>query len=277
MTQGEFGQFLQTRRAKIRPEMLGMISAGHRRVPGLRRDEVAISADVSVDYYRRLEQGKELHPSEQILASLARTLRLTVDEQRHLYSLAGVAWRIGGDVIERNVPAELLILLDTWSEAGAIVLDPVLDIVALNARARDLFSGFSTTANLLEMVLLDPHGRSFFVDWEASAQSTVANLRASADFTETPARYRELIATLRAESPEFPRFWDTHDVKPKTYETKDLYHPQRGLLTIDFHAFGVSSAPGHQLLVYQERQKAKAGNHLAERALAGPTFVPKHL
>jgi len=254
MTQGDLGQFLQTRRAKIQPKMLGMATAVNRRVPGLRRDEVAITADVSVDYYRRLEQGKELHPSEQILASLARTLRLTADEQRHLYSLAGVAWRIGGDVIEHNVPTELLLLLDTWREAGAIVLDPVLDIVALNARARDLFSGFSTD-NLLEMVLLDPRGRDFFVEWEASAQSTVANLRASADFNETPARYRELVASLRAESPEFPGFWDMHDVKPKTYETKELLHPRRGLLTVDFHAFGVSSAPGYQLLVYQERQE----------------------
>lgn len=253
MTQGDLGQFLQTRRAKIQPAMLGMATAVNRRVPGLRRDEVAITADVSVDYYRRLEQGKELHPSEQILASLARTLRLTADEQRHLYALAGVAWRLGGDVIERNVPTELLMLLETWSEAGAFVLDSVLDIVALNARARDLFSGFSKTGNLLEMVLLDPHGRSFFVDWEASAQSTVANLRASADLTDTPAHYRELIAALRTTSPEFPRFWDMHDVKPKTYEKKELRHPRRGLLTIDFHAFGVSSAPSHQLLVYQER------------------------
>lgn len=253
MPQGELGEFLQTRRAKVQPETVGVATVGHRRVPGLRRDEVAITADVSVDYYRRLEQGKELHPSERILASLARTLRLTVDEQRHLYSLAGVAWRIGGDAIERNVPAELLRLLDNWHEAGAIVLDPVLDVVAFNPRATELFSGFAAAGNLLEMVLLDPHGRIFFVDWEASAEATVANLRASADVIDSSARYQELIAALQADCPEFPALWGLHDVKPKTHETKELLHPRRGLLTIDFLALGVSSAPGHQILVYQER------------------------
>jgi transcriptional regulator with XRE-family HTH domain len=255
MPYAELGDFLQTRRARIRPEILGLPGGGHRRVSGLRRDEVAIDADVSVDYYRRLEQGRELHPSEQILASLSRTLRLSLDEQRHLYALAGVAWRLDAPAANRpTVPAELLSLLDTWRESGAIVLDPVLDVIAMNERAESLFSGFDRTRNLLEMVLLDPFGRSFFVDWEASAQSTVASLRSSADFGTTTTRLRELTNELRHNSPEFPALWARHDVKPKTHETKELLHHSRGLLTIDFHAFGVSSAPGHQLLVYQEHR-----------------------
>lgn len=253
MTQADLGEFLQTRRARVQPELLGIPVVGHRRVPGLRRDEVATDADISVDYYRRMEQGRERHPSEQILASLARTLRLTHDEQRHLYALAGVAWKLDGRSVNRPVPAELLTLLDTWQEAGAIVLDPVLDVIALNAQAEELFSGFAARRNLLEMVLLDPYGRLFFVDWAASARATVANLRASADFGETPARFRELIAELRRNSAEFPELWAMHDVAPKTHETKELLHHERGLLTIDFHAFGVSSAPGHQLLVYREQ------------------------
>ncbi|WP_241199229.1 MULTISPECIES: helix-turn-helix transcriptional regulator [Rhodococcus] len=253
MPHADLGQFLQTRRARVQPELLGISLVGHRRVPGLRRDEVAMDADISVDYYRRMEQGRERHPFEQILASLARTLRLTLDEQRHLYTLAGVAWKLDGEAVNPPVPQELLMLLQTWQEAGAVVLDPVLDVIALNAHAEDLFSGFAVRRNLLEMVLLDPFGRSFFVDWEASTRSTVANLRASADFGATPGRFRELIEKLRRNSPEFPAFWAMHDVQPKTYETKELLHHERGLLTIDFHAFGVSSAPGHQLLVYRER------------------------
>lgn len=250
----ELGEFLRTRRARVQPELLGVPSSGHRRVPGLRRDEVAIDADFSVDYYRRLEQGRELHPSEQILVSLSRTLRLTRDEQRHLYSLAGVAWRLDADVTKQtDIPAELLSLLDTWREAGAIILDPVLDVIALNERAEDLFSGFATTRNLLEMVLIDPHGRSFFVDWEASAGSTVANLRASANYRTTPIRFHELMQFLQLNSPEFSGLWAMHNVRPKTHETKALRHQMRGLLTVDFHAFEVSSAPGHQLLVYRER------------------------
>lgn len=254
MPHSQIGEFLRTRRAKVPPELIGFVSLGHRRVPGLRRDEVAADAGVSSDYYRRMEQGRELHPSESIVAALSRTLRLTVDEQKHLYSLAGVAWRLEEGVTSRPMPAELLHLMNSWEEAGAIVLDPVLDILAMNARAQDLFSGFAKTANLLEMVLLDPEGRSFFVEWEASAEATVANLRASADFATAPARFRDLIALLRRTSPEFPLLWSRHDVQPKTHETKQLLHHREGLLTLDFHAFGVASAPGHQLLVYQLRQ-----------------------
>lgn len=126
--------------------------------------------------------------------------------------------------MKHTVPQELL-MLNRWQEAGAVV----------------------------EMALLDPHGCSFFVDWGASARSTVADLRASTDFGATPARFRELVEVLRRNSPEFSTFWAMHDVQPKAYETKELLHYERGLLTIDFLAFDVSSAPGHQLLVHRER------------------------
>ncbi|MFV2175881.1 hypothetical protein ACFHW2_17910 [Actinomadura sp. LOL_016] len=132
------------------------------------------------------------------------------------------------------------------------MLDPVLDVLAMNAEARKLFAGFEETANLVEMVLLDPEGRRFFVEWEASAEATVANLRASADFAVAPARLRELLDRPAAESPEFPGLWARHDVRPKTHETKVLRHPVRGPLSIDFHAFNVASVPGYQLLVYRE-------------------------
>jgi transcriptional regulator with XRE-family HTH domain len=254
MPRSELGEFLMTRRAKVTPEAVGMPAAGERRVPGLRRDEVAALAEVSVDYYRRLEQGKETRPSEVVLAGLSKALRLTAAEERHLYALAGTARRLDEEATVQPVPAELLSLMDSWSDSGAIVLDPVLDVLALNARAQELFSGFEETANLLEMVLLDPEGRRFFVDWEASAEATVANLRASADFAVAPARLRELLDRLEAESPEFPGLWARHDVRPKTHETKVLRHPARGLLSIDFHAFDVASVPGYQLLVYREKE-----------------------
>ena len=165
---------------------------------------MAAEAGVSIDYYRRIEQGRELHPSGSVLGALSRTLRLTVDEQKHLYSLAGVAWRLEENLVSRPVPSALLTLLDSWEEAGAIILDPLLDILAMNSRARDLFSGFEHTENLLEMVLLDPEARTFFVEWEASAEATAANLRSSADFSTIPARFHELTALLRRSSPEFP-------------------------------------------------------------------------
>lgn len=250
----ELGDFVRTRRSKLLPEDLGLPPGEHRRVPGLRREEVAVDADLSVDFYRRLEQGREPHPSERVLSALTRTLRLDVHEQQHLYSLAGVAWRLHDRAYVSAVPSELLDLLDSWREAGAIVLDPVLDVLAMNEKAEELFDGFAETSNLLEMVFLDPEGRRFFVDWEASAEATVANLRASADFAATPARQLELLDELRAESPEFPAIWAKHDVRPKTHETKLLRHHTRGLLTAEFHAFNVASLPGYLLFVYNERE-----------------------
>jgi transcriptional regulator with XRE-family HTH domain len=249
----ELGDFLRTRRAKVGPEDIGLVPGGARRVTGLRREEVALAAGVSVDYYRRLEQGRELRPSPEVLAALSSILQLSEPEQQYVYSLAGVARRLDEQASTRPVPPELLALMDSWEEAGAMVLDPLLDIVVLNSRAAELFCGFSETANLLEMVFLDPEGRRFYVDWEAAAEGTVANLRASADFSHTPARLTELLETLNSGSPEFADYWSRHDVQPKTHETKLLHHPIRGRLTADFHAFGVSSAPGYQLLIYRER------------------------
>ncbi|MBR8741659.1 XRE family transcriptional regulator [Nocardiopsis sp. MG754419] len=251
------GEFLMTRRAKVTPQDVGMPAVGKRRVQGLRRDEVAALAEVSVDYYRRLEQGKETRPSEVVLAGLSKALRLTGAEERHLYALAGTAHRLGQEATIQPVPTELLGLMDSWNDSGAIVLDPVLDVLALNDRAQELFAGFKETANLLEMVLLDPEGRRFFVDWEASAEATVANLRDSADFAVAPARLRELLDRLEAQSPEFPGLWARHDVRPKTHETKVLCHPDRGLLSIEFHSFNVASVPGYQLLIYRDKGVAK--------------------
>ncbi|WP_249352111.1 MmyB family transcriptional regulator [Nocardiopsis akebiae] len=156
----------------------------------------------------------------------------------------------------RPVPIDLLALLDSRQEAGAIVLGPVLDVIAVNHRARDPFRGFTDTANLLEMAMLDPEGPRFFVGWEAAAEATVANLRASADSSRTPARPTELLETLRSGSPAFPELWAGHDVQPKTHETKLLRRPERGPPKVDFHAFNVASAPGYRLLVYQERGRA---------------------
>ncbi|MGY2079984.1 helix-turn-helix domain-containing protein [Modestobacter sp. SYSU DS0657] len=265
MPSTELGEFLIARRAATPPAPDTPQGMRPRRVPGLRRDEVAAQAGVSVDYYRRLEQGREKHPSRPVLAALARTFGLTLDEEQHLYSLAGVAWRLGPDDVRRPVDPALLELMASWRESGAFVLDPVLDILAMNARAVELFAPFSDTTNLVEMVMLDPVGRTFFVDWETAARSSVANLRASADFAATPRRFEELVRRLTRGSPAFAELWARHEVRVKTYATKDLMHPALGPLTVGFHAFQVPSAPGHQLVVYQELPATHAGGQLDDQ------------
>ncbi|WAM14774.1 helix-turn-helix transcriptional regulator [Rhodococcus sp. JS3073] len=251
MASTELGEFLRARRAAASPDSVPFASAGPRRVPGLRRDEVAMLADVSHDYYRRLEQGRERHPSQPVLEGLSKALNLTSEERRHLYSLAGVAWRLDGAELRREVDPALLRLMESWERSGAFVLDPILDISAMNSLAVALFEPFGDTTNLVEMVFCDPTAREFFVDWEESAKSTVASLRATAKFSSTPHRFTDLIARLEAASPRFCELWARHEVQPKTHEVKQLRHSTAGELTIEFHAFGVPSAPGHQLLVYQ--------------------------
>lgn len=208
-------------------------------------------ADISPDYYRRMEQGRESNPSQSVIEGLSKALDLSLAERRHLYSLAGVAWRLDGAEFRQEVDPALLRLMESWDRSGAFVLDPVLDISAMNSLAVALFEPFSDTTNLVEMVFCDPAAREFFVDWEESAKSTVASLRATAEFASTPHRFKDLLARLEAASPRFRELWARHEVQPKTYEVKQLRHSTAGELTIEFHAFGVPSAPGHQLLVYQ--------------------------
>lgn len=250
------GDFLRTRRAKLSPDRLDFAPGAKRRVPGLRREEVAMAAGLSVDYYRRLEQGRETRPSEPVLTALAQTLELNETERQYMYSVAGVAYRLDDDTSTRPTPQPLLDFIDSVGDAGAIVLDPVLDIIATNEEAQQLFAGFTSTANLLEMVFLDPEGRKLFVDWEASAAATVANLRASANFNRTPARLAELLSTLTQASETFAELWARHDVEVKTHETKVLHHPARGLRSFEFHAFSVASLPGYLMLIYRDQGPA---------------------
>lgn len=246
----ELGDFLRAKRAVASVAALPFPSSGRRRVPGLRRDEVALLAGVSVDYYTRLEQGREVNPSAQVLDALAHSLDLTVDERRYVYGLAQIAWVPELAESPASVDATLARLMERWPGAACFVLDPLLDIVAMNRLATNLFRPFSTTRNLVEMVFLDPEGRAFYVDWERAATGCVANLRATSGLYAGTARREELLDRLTAGSEFFAQLWAAHEVVPKTHDQKTLRHPDVGEFVIDFDAFEVSAMPGHQLVVY---------------------------
>lgn len=246
----ELGDFLRAKRAAASVEALPFPSSGRRRVPGLRRDEVALLAGVSVDYYTRLEQGRETNPSAQVLDALAHSLDLTVHERRYAYGLAQIAWV--PELAETPEPADTTLtrLMERWPGAACFVLDPLLDIVAMNRLATQLFRPFATTRNLVEMVFLDPEGRAFYVDWERAATGCVANLRATSGLYAGTARRKELLDRLTSGSAYFAELWAAHEVVPKTHDQKTLRHPDVGEFVIDFDAFEVSAMPGHQLVVY---------------------------
>ncbi|PZR53377.1 XRE family transcriptional regulator [Xylanimonas oleitrophica] len=265
----ELGDFLRAKRAAASVEALPFPSSGRRRVPGLRRDEVALLAGVSVDYYTRLEQGRETNPSAQVLDALAHSLDLTVHERRYAYELAQLVWVPELPQTPELADTTLTRLMERWPGAACFVLDPLLDIVATNRLATQMFRPFATTRNLVEMVFLDPAGRTFYVDWERAATGCVANLRATSGLYAGTARRKELLDRLTSGSTYFAELWTAHEVVPKTHDQKTLRHPDVGEFVIDFDALEVSAMPGHQLVVYG----AEPGS-AAERAFQLLSVMP---
>lgn len=208
-------------------------------------------AGVSVDYYARLEQGREENPSASVLNALSRALDLTPDAREHLYRLAGTAPAPAPSPIVEQVESSLLRLLDAWPDTPAFVLDRRLDMLAMNPLARALYSAFADTRNLARMVFLDPAGAAFFDDWERSAQASVANIRLALGYDAHDSATLTLVEELRAGSAHFAALWAQNDARGKTHEAKVFVHPDVGRLTLEFHAFDVRGATGQQLIVYR--------------------------
>lgn len=250
-TTTELGRYLAARRAATTPEAAGLRWSGVRRVPGLRREEVALLAGLSVDYYARLEQGREQNPSASVLNALSRAFGLDPDAREHLYRLAGASPTATASPCLDHVDPGLRQLLDAWPDTPALVLNRRLDLLALNPLARALYSPFSQSDNLARMVFLDPAGRDFFDDWERSAESSVANLRHALGFDAHDAVTLALIAELRTGSARFAALWETNDARGKSREAKVFVHPEVGRLTLEFSSFDVRAAAGQQLIVYR--------------------------
>lgn len=257
------GQFLRARRQLARPEDFGLPEPGRRRVPGLRREEVALLAGVSADYYVRLEQGRDKRPSEQVLDALARVFDLHDDARSHLYELARPvpAHRPPPARSERVAPG-VLRLLDTWS-TPALVIGRYLDTLAANPLATALNPCSTVGTNQIRTVFLDPMARDILPDWEVVARELVASLRATAGTDLDVPRLTELVGELSLKSAEFRRLWARHDVAVKTAGRKRFRHPMVGELELGYETFAINGAPGQLLIVYH----AEPGSP-AEQALA---------
>jgi transcriptional regulator with XRE-family HTH domain len=244
------GEFLRARRAQVTPADVGLPTYGVRRVPGLRREEVAALAAMSVDYYIRLEQGREQSPSAQVLDALSQVLRLDDDARLHLYRIAGLTPGSTRSARPERVDPELVRLLDMWPDNPAIVLGRAYDILAGNGLAFALFDGFRQGPNLLMKIFLDPQAQTFYPDWEDVARYTVAGFRLMQGRAPDDARIREVIDELSARSPAFVRMWERHEARGQRLASKRFVHPEVGELTLRINAFDVRSAPGQELIVY---------------------------
>lgn len=269
------GEFLRARRELVRPEDLGVPDLGRRRVPGLRREELAMLAGVSADYYVRLEQGRDRHPSEQVLDALACALRLDDETAAHLHELARPApHRRRARARPERVRPSIQQLLDGWAHTPAFVLGPCCDVLASNALAGALHIGFTAGHNLLRTIFLDPDAREFHADWTRTARGSVATLRASAAPELDGPRLAELVGELSLKSDTFRRLWARHDVHRKTHATKLFHHPVVGKLKLNYTSFSIDGAPGQQLIVYHAQPYTPAAQALALLASITATDPP---
>ncbi|MFI0263135.1 helix-turn-helix domain-containing protein [Streptomyces sp. NPDC017056] len=247
-SENELGDYLRARRAAVAPADVGLPDDGPRRVPGLRRDEVALLAGMSTDYYIRLEQGRERHPSEQVLRAIAGALRLDDAAATHLFRLGLSVF--GKAAAATTVAPELLRLMNGMRDVPAFVVGAAQDVLAANAMARELYRGFARYDNLLRMIFLDPFAREFYADWDRAARIAVGNLRASSSQFPRDERIERVVGELSVRSPAFADLWACYEVRPRTHEDKHFRHPRVGELRLHFEALAVTSAPGQHLSVY---------------------------
>ena len=217
---------------------------------GLRREEVALLAGVSVDYYIRLEQGRETSPSAQVLDALASSLRLPYEGRLHLFRLAGLAPRTVAPTATYVDPL-LRQLLDAWAGQPALVYNRAYDVLASNELADALFGWQGQPReNLLELVFLHPEGRGLYRDWDDVARSAVAGFRLGYGQDPGDPRVRAVLARLLGESRSFTQLWSKNDARAKQAASKRFTHPDVGPLTLTSQIFDVRSAPGQELVVY---------------------------
>ena len=246
----ELGEFLRVRRSRLTPADVGLPSTGARRVAGLRREEVAVLAGVSADYYARLEQGRETNPSSQVVDALARALRLDPDAHRHAYSLAGLAPKPTLALPpDAAVDPALRHLIEAFPNAVAYVVNHRLEILAANALAEALLSPLADRQDMVRSLFHDPAARKLFVQWPTVARDTVRALRLAAGRERQDPLLNALIAELAADSPEFTAFWREHEVHSLCRKSKVFNHPDVGRIELTYQAFDIQGEPGRQLLV----------------------------
>jgi transcriptional regulator with XRE-family HTH domain len=257
----DVGDFLTSRRAKITPERAGLptYGSGHRRVPGLRREEVALLAGVSVDYYTRLERGNPGGVSDSVLEALARALQLDDAEREHLYDLARAANASGAGRARRR-PARQQIrpsvqrILDAMTGSPAYVRNGRLDLLATNQLGRAVFAPVlaqpSRPANIARYVFLDRQAADFYLDWEQLAADTVAILRGEAGRDPYDRDLTDLIGELSTRSELFRTLWADHNVRLHRAGVKHLHHPEVGDLTLAYESMELTADTGLRLNAY---------------------------
>lgn len=273
-TRSEIREFLTSRRAKVTPEQAGLTSSyGSRRVAGLRREEVAVLAGVSVPYYTRIERGDMNGVSDSVLEALARALQLDEAERAHLFDLAR-ALRPTSAPPRRRAPRQrvrpsIQHLLDGLTGAAAFVHNPRLDNLAANQLGCALYSDMFSRAtgpgpvNSARYVFLDPGARDFYVDWDRAASDVVAVLRSAGGRDPYDRDLSDLVGELSTQSAEFRTRWAAHNVRFHDTGIKDLHHPVVGDITLTYNRMEVAADPGQMLMIWTAEPASKSAEALS--------------
>ncbi|MFC0108017.1 helix-turn-helix domain-containing protein [Kibdelosporangium aridum] len=252
----ELSEFLRSRRARLQPADVGLPEYGRRRrVPGLRREELAQLAGVSVAYYTRLEQGNGRNVSREVLDAIAKALKLSETEHAHLLDLAQpVQRRRPAPPQRQRVRPALMEMLSAIENVPAYVWGRRTDILAWNRTASALFGDWAARApqdrNWARIVFLDPDSQHLFADWETKAADVVGQLRLDAGQHPNDPLLAELVGELSVKSDDFRRMWAAHDVKRKTHDSMRLQHPLVGELTVRYETFTLPGDQEQALSIY---------------------------
>ena len=281
----ELGAFLKSCRSRLRPSDIGISDGSkHRRVMGLRREEVARLAGVSVNYYTRLEQGQSRNASPEVLDALARAMRLDGDERSHIHALARPMRASGLSAQPERLRPGLAGLVDAYSGGPSVIIGRSTDVLAWNRMAQFLLTDHLGAAgsddadrrpNLARFIFADPYAQRIYPDWNGEARDIVAYLRMTVGRYPGDSRLAALIDDLSAQSPEFRSFWSVQMVRDKTHGVRILYHPVIGRLTLSYETLRLPDSPDQCLVIYQAKpgSASEAGLRLLRGVLDGVTPV----
>lgn len=256
---GQLGEFLRARRAQLRPDEVGLLeTVNQRRVAGLRREELAQLAGVSVSYYTRLEQGQSVNASGAVLDALAKALQLDAHEHAHLHELAAQRPRPLKRPPPERVHQWTRELMQTFGDTPALVLGRRTDVLSWNPLGHALLAGHTDRTapdrpaerpNLARMLFLDPHTRELYADWDRKARTVVGSLRAAAGRHPDDAALASLVGELSVQCAEFAALWSDHRVRPCTGGTYRLRHPLVGEVTVTQQTLQVAHSPEQSVVV----------------------------
>lgn len=285
-TSDSISEFLTTRRAKLTPAQVGLPDfGGRRRVPGLRREEVALVAGMSAEYYKRLERGNAAGVSGAVIDGVSRALRLDEAEHAHLHDLIRAAnagahpQRRPGNSRKTQLTSGMRQTIDAMSTVPVFIQNGRLDAVATNrlgaALFSEMFDGARPPANAARFIFLEPRAQTFYREWEAQARQIVAVLRAEAGRSPYDRQLSDLVGELSTRSDLFRKLWGAHDVREHRTGLKLVHHPAVGDLDLTFQVMDLASDRGLQMVVFSAEAGSASQERLQLLAHVAETAAPK--